>query len=99
MLPPASVTSTPFGTGTGYFAIRDMAVSIGCGCKASLGNDAKDFAADAIRARLAVGHDAARSRQDGYAQPVHDARDVFAALVDAQARLGNPLQTLDDRPA
>src|SRR5688572_29488922 len=42
ILPPARFTSTPFGSGTGYFAIRDMADSIGCGCEASLGYDAEE---------------------------------------------------------
>src|SRR5882672_4148740 len=76
--PPARFTSTPFGSGTGYLAIRDMAAS---------GNDAEDFAADAVGARLAIGHDAARGRQDRHAQAIHDARNVVASLVDAQARV------------
>src|SRR4249920_2691153 len=69
----ARLTSTPFGSGTGYFAMRDMAGSIGCGCRASSGDDAEDFAADAIGAGLAVGHHAARSGQDRHTEAVHDA--------------------------
>src|SRR6185295_3304078 len=84
-------TSTPLGTAMGFFAMRDMAVSSG--------DDADDFAADAGRARLAVGHDAARGRDDRHAQAVHDLRQAVAVLVDAQARLGDALQALDDRPA
>src|SRR5688572_15957363 len=62
--PAATLTSTPLGTGMGNFAMRDMAtVSIGCGCWASSGDDAEDFAADAVGAGLAVGHYAARGRQ------------------------------------
>src|SRR5689334_17614098 len=56
--PPARFTSTPFGSDTGYFAIRDIAAS---------GHDAENFAAHAIGARLAVGHHAARGRQDRHA--------------------------------
>src|SRR5687768_15392062 len=66
MLPPARFTSTPLGSGIGYLAMRDMAAS---------GDDAEDFAADAVGAGLAVGHHAARGRQDRHAEPVHDARD------------------------
>src|SRR5262245_12229047 len=90
MLPPARLTSTPLGSGTGYFAMRDMATS---------GHDAEDFAAHAVGARLAVGHHAARGRQNGDAETVHDLRDVVAALVDAQAGLGDALQALDHRAA
>src|SRR3954469_21854447 len=45
--PEATVNSTPFGSGTGYLAILDIDFS---------GNDAEHFAADAVGARLAVGH-------------------------------------------
>src|SRR5512141_3494655 len=41
-------TSTPLGTGLGFFAMRDMA--------GSSGDDAEHFAADAGGPRLAVGH-------------------------------------------
>src|SRR3954467_1700196 len=88
--PAAMVRSTPFGMGTGYFAIRDRAAS---------GNDAEHFAADAVGAGLAIGHHAARGRQDRHAQAVHDLRDVVAALVDAQARLRDALEPLDDGAA
>src|SRR3954469_10022937 len=97
--PEAMFSSTPFGSGTGYFAILDMAISIGCGCWASSSNDAEHFAADAVGARLAVGHDAARGGQDRDPEPVHDPRDVVASLVDAQPRLGDALQPLDHRLA
>src|SRR5262245_8346092 len=88
--PPTRFTSTPLGSGTGYFAIRDMATS---------GDDAQHFAADAVGTGLAIGHDAARSREDRHAQAVHDLRDVVATPVDAQAGLGDALQALDHRPA
>src|SRR5262245_65991726 len=72
------LTSTPLGNATGFLAMRDMSVSSG--------HDAEDLAADAGRARLAVGHHAVRGRQDRDPEAVHDPRDVVAALVDAQAR-------------
>src|SRR3954467_15478037 len=47
--PAAMFTSTPFGTGIGYLAMRDMSFS-------PLRHDAKHFAAHAVGAGLAVGH-------------------------------------------
>src|SRR5688572_1749171 len=87
--PAARFTSTPFGTATGYFAMRDMA--------APLCHDAKHFAAHAVGARLAVGHHAARGRKDRHAEAVHDARNVVAPLVDTQSGLRDALQPLDHR--
>src|SRR6185369_17522472 len=86
--PAAMLTSTPFGTAIGYLAMRDMGPP--------LRHDAEDFAADAVGASLAIGHDAARGGQDRHAQAVHHARDVAAALVDAQPRLRDALEALDD---
>src|SRR5690606_998426 len=90
--PAATDTSTPFGTGIGYFAMRDMVL-------ASSGHDAEHFAADAVGARLAIGHHAARGRQDRHAQAVHDPGDVVAAAIHAQPRLRHALQALDHRLA
>src|SRR3982750_1850652 len=53
-------TSTLSGTLTGYFAIRDMPIP--------LHHDAQNFAAHARLAGTAVGHDAARGRNDRHAQ-------------------------------
>jgi len=58
--PDAIFTSTPFGTSIGIFAMRDMA---------SLRNDAKHFTADAVSARLAVGHHAPRRGKDRHTSP------------------------------
>src|SRR5436190_12488821 len=91
MLPEAMVSSTPFGSGTGYLAMRDMAYP--------LSDDAEHFAAETVGARLAIGHHAARGRQDRDAQAVHHARDVVASHVDAQARLRDALDALDHRTA
>src|SRR5258708_13743077 len=65
----------------------------------SLSDDAEHFAADTVGARLAIGHHAPRGREDRHAQPVHHARDVIPALVDAQPRLRDALDALDHRPA
>src|SRR5205823_8882209 len=88
--PAVSVTSTLGGNLIGLFPMRDMASSFS-------GDDADHFAADAARARLAVGHEAARGRDDGDAQSVHHARDLVLSLVNAQPRLGYSLDFLDDR--
>src|SRR6185436_2895947 len=84
-------TSTPLGSGIGFLAMRDMAVSSG--------DDADDFAADAGGARLAIGHHAARGRNDRHAEAVHDLGQAVAVLVDAQAGFGNALEPLDHRAA
>src|ERR1044071_2944058 len=91
--PPAIVTSTLAGSLIGLLPIRD--ISLG----SPSGNDAKHFAADPGGARLAIGHHAVRRRYDGDPQPVHHARDIVLALVDAQTRLGHALDLLDHRPA
>src|SRR3546814_8714496 len=52
--PAAIVTSTPLGIPTGFLPTRDI-----------LEHPAEDFAADILGARLGIGHDAARRRQDG----------------------------------
>src|SRR4029079_10255520 len=67
------LTSTPLGTATGFLAMRDMSLSSG--------HDAENLAADAGRARLAIGHHAVRGRQDRDPEAVHDPRDVVAVLV------------------
>src|SRR6185369_5257327 len=84
----STVTWTLSGTTTGYFAIRDI-------CRRSLDHDAEDFAADTRLARAAVGHHAPRGRHDGDTEPVHHARDVVAAAIDAQPRARDALDLLD----
>src|SRR5690242_19254624 len=90
--PAPSVTSTLGGTFTGLLPMRDIG-------SLSSGDDAEHFAADARRARLAIGHDALRCRYDRDAEAVHHARNVVLALVDAKTGLGYPLDLLDHRPA
>src|SRR6185312_1255929 len=66
---------------------------------AQLRHDAQDFAAHARGARRAVGHHAARRRDDRDAEAVHDARNVVLALVDAKTGLAHALDLLDHRTA
>src|SRR5258706_8087413 len=86
--PGLTVTWTLSGTVTGYFAIRDMA-------RSPLDDDAEHFAAQAGLARAPIGHHALGRGDDRHAEPVHDARDIVAALVDAQARARDALELLD----
>src|SRR5450631_487990 len=90
--PAPMVTSTLGGTLTGLLPMRDMSYS-------PSGHDAEHFAADTGGARLAIGHDTVRRRDDGDAQPVHHARNVILVLVDPQSRLGDAFDLLDHRPA
>src|SRR3982751_2728967 len=90
--PLSRVTCTLSGTATGYLAIRDM-------FSASLHHDAEDFAAHAGLARATVGHHAPGGGNDRDSQPVHHARDVVAALVDAKTGARDALDLLDHRLA
>src|SRR5262245_39018091 len=89
----ATLISTPFGTGTGSFPTRDMASTV------PLRDDAEHFAADAARARHAVGHHPARRRDDRDAEAVHHLGDVVRPAVDAQAGTAHALDALDHRVA
>src|SRR5688572_19238660 len=63
------------------------------------GDDAEHFAADAQAPRLAVGHHAARCRDDRHAQAVHHLRQLVLLPVDAQPRSAHALDLLDHRLA
>src|SRR6476661_3658184 len=86
-------TSTPWGTATGIFPTRDISRSF------PLGHVAQHFAADAVGARLAVGHHALGGGDDGDAETVLHLRDRVATLVDAQAGTADALDALDHRAA
>src|SRR5687767_6492501 len=88
----STVTWTLSGTTTGYFAMRD--ISFG-----SLHHDREHFAAHARFARATVRHHATGGGDDRHAKPVHHARDVVAALVDAKTRARDALDLLDHRLA
>src|SRR6202171_3754877 len=90
--PGPTFTSTFGGSLIGLLPMRDMFFSPSC-------DDAQYFATDAGGARLAIGHDAVRGRDDGDSQSVHDPRDIVLALVDAQARLRHTLDFFDHRPS
>src|SRR6218665_1145742 len=80
-------TSTPAGTVTGSFPIRDINFS---SMPASV-DVTQDFATDTGRARLAVGHHTLRGGDDGHAQAILDLRNGFAATVNAQAGTAHAL--------
>src|SRR6476661_4412024 len=92
MLPPWTLISTPLAIATGFLATRAMFVT-------PLRHEAQDFAADALRARLHVGHDALRGRNGGDTESAEGLRDRVLAAVLAQARARHALQLLDDRLA
>src|SRR4051812_8800666 len=92
MLSAWTVTSTPLAMATGFLATRDMIVT-------PLSHEAQDFAADALLARLHVGHDALGRGNDGDAETAENFRDRILATVLAQARARHALQLLDHRLA
>src|SRR5688572_12172438 len=81
--------SMPFARAIGFLATRDM-------CVTPLGHEAQDFAADALLARLRVGHDALRGGDDGDAEATEDLGQRVLAAVLAQARLRHALEAFDD---
>src|SRR5512145_451120 len=87
ILSAASITSTPAGTTIGFLATLDMVPP--------LRDDAEHFAADTIGARFAVGHQALGCGNDRDTETVHHTRDVFAALVHAQAGTAHALDLFD----
>src|SRR5688500_13147023 len=84
--------SMPFARATGFLATRDM-------CVTPLGHEAQDFTADALLARLRIGHDALGGGDDRDAEATEDLRDRVLAAVLAQARARDALQALDHRLA
>src|SRR5688500_3483842 len=81
---PSTATVTPLGTATGCLPILDMSE-----------HRAEDFTADARVARLGVGQDPARRRDDRDPEAVVDPRQVVDALVDPSAGLRHPAQLAD----
>src|SRR5688572_19696610 len=86
------LSSTPFGRATGFLATRDISIP-------PLGHEAQDFTADALLARLRIGHDALRGGDDGDAEAAQDLGQLRLAAVLAQARTGEALKALDHRLA
>ena len=83
---PSIVISTPAGTGTGCFPIRDMSRPLSPHVR-------EDFAAHALSGCLAVGQQARRRGDDGHAQPAEHPRQIGGFRVHPQTGLGHPAQT------
>ena len=60
-----------------------------------LPHEREDFAADVLRTRFLVGHDALRGGDDRDAEAAQDLRQLVSAGVDTQAGLGDSAETLD----
>src|ERR1051326_2684011 len=88
---PSCRTSTPFGSGIGFFPIRDMGLS--------LPDLAEDLAADAALGGLGARQDALRRRDDGQSEPAEDPGDLLLVAVDAAAGARDALDAVDDRLA
>src|SRR5215471_14108418 len=86
----AILHSTPFGNAIGFLATRDIVVL-------QLRDGADDFAADALLARLRVGHDSGRRRDDRDAEPAHDLGQFVLVAVDAQAGTRHAVELVDGR--
>src|SRR5690606_30684422 len=91
-LSAATLNSTPFGREIGFLATRDMGAY-------SLGHQADDFAAHALGAGLAVGHQTLGSGDDGHAEAGQHLGQVVLAPVLTQAGTGHALEALDHRLA
>src|SRR5512138_3031341 len=87
-----ALISTPLGRGMGFLAMRDMRVT-------PLGHEAQDFTADALLARLRIGHDALGGGNDRHAEATEDLGQRVLAAVLAQARARHALELLDHRTA
>src|SRR5436190_4582010 len=79
--PSAAWTFTPCGITTGFLPMRDMV-------RASP-HVGEDFPAHTLLARVAVGADALRRRQERDAHAAEDRRDPVVADVDAPSRGGH----------
>src|ERR1035437_1304063 len=87
---PFTVTVTPLGIWIGILPMRDM-------CSFSLPDESEEFAAGALRARLAVGHQPLRGAEDRDAESVAHARDLRHRDVFAEAGARHAAHLADDR--
>src|SRR3984885_14456008 len=94
-IPAAIATCTPCGISTGYLPTRDMPPLL----QNASEHAAEDFAADIGSAGLRIAHHATRRGQDGDAEAGIDPRQLLDLRIDAAARLGDPVDLLDDRLA
>src|SRR5712692_9566226 len=79
---PARSTATPSGIATGCLPIRDIVLF-----PYASEHSAQDLAADLGGAGLVVRHDPARGRQDRYAEPVIDPRQLKELRINPPPRL------------
>src|SRR3989338_563474 len=93
---PLSLTSTPPGMVTGFFAILDM---FALSPRPASGNDAQHFAAEAGLARGAIGHDPFGRGDDRHARAAEDARQPVLGPILTQAGRAHALDALDHPPA
>src|SRR4051794_11301702 len=89
--PSAICTLVPLGTGIGILPTRDIA--------SLLPDLAQQLAADPPLARLSVGEQPLRRRDDPDAEAVAHGLDLFRLAVDPAARLADPLEMGDGRDA
>src|SRR3954453_17207058 len=85
---PSMVTSTPAGTTTGFFPIRDIASS-------PSPHVGEDFAAHALSCRLTVGEQTRRRGDDRHAEATKNPGQVGRFRVHPQAGLGHSSQACD----
>src|ERR1700710_1121272 len=90
-LPPRSSTVVPWGTGIGILPIRDIA--------SLLPHLAKQLAANAAIARLGIGQQTLRRRDDPDAEAVANRLDLVRLAVDPTAGLADPFEMRDGRDA
>src|SRR6266849_3238298 len=89
---PAKSTATPSGIATGCLPIRDIALF-----PYASEHPAQDLAADLGGAGLVVRHDPARGRQDRYAEPVIDPRQLGELGIHAPPRFRDACDLPDHR--
>src|SRR5436309_13158409 len=90
-VPPWSTTLVPLGTGIGILPIRDIA--------SLLPHLAKQLAADPAIARLGVGQQTLRRRDDPDAEAVANRLDLVGLAVDPATGLAHPFEMRDGRDA
>src|SRR5438445_6111312 len=88
ILCPSICAVTPWGSGTGFLPIRDIA--------RLLPDHREHFAAHPGGARFAVGHESLRRAQDRHAEAVLDARDLARLDVAPEPRRRHAMQLSDD---
>src|SRR6476469_6965290 len=88
-------TSTPDGTAMGSLPMRDMFLSLPGLSRSGSPDVGADFAAHALLARLAVGQQTLRRRDDRDAQSTEDLGQVRALGVHTQTGLADAADTRD----